>query len=277
MTPPVRAGRESARKKRAQNLKPRTGQRHADAKEVTGDIAGDHHDCRESAPTAGDRGAGRAADREVMTVRDKESQRTGVLRLLLTPEQAAETLAIGRTTLYGLLSTGALPSVHIGGSRRIPYQAIRDVHVGRREIDARLLSYNQSDAHATVWKPGCFAASLAKRLPPVLCDHRHDRPIGKVTSYRDRNDGLDITVRMADFDAVPDAKMVYNLAEDGVVEGVSGSAGRRWRRSRSASAAPTVTCRPGTWCTARISGRRRPHRVPRCPDAGCWRCGRWPR
>lgn len=45
--------------------------------------------------------------------------------LLLTPQQAAELLAIGRTTLYGLLKAGLIASVHIGGSRRIPYEAIR--------------------------------------------------------------------------------------------------------------------------------------------------------
>jgi excisionase family DNA binding protein len=45
--------------------------------------------------------------------------------LLLTPKQAAQTLAVGRTTLYGLLSTGVLASVRIGGCRRIPYASVR--------------------------------------------------------------------------------------------------------------------------------------------------------
>lgn len=41
-------------------------------------------------------------------------------RLLLSPEEAAEVLSIGRTRLYHLLATGALRSVQIGRSRRIP-------------------------------------------------------------------------------------------------------------------------------------------------------------
>jgi excisionase family DNA binding protein len=121
MTRPVRAVR-SAQENRAQNRKPRTRQGHSDTDEVTGEVAGDR---RDSAPTLGDRRAGRPVSTGAVTVGDDESQEAGVERLLLTPEQAAEALAIGRTTLYRLLSSGALPSVHIGGSRRIAYQSIR--------------------------------------------------------------------------------------------------------------------------------------------------------
>ena len=41
--------------------------------------------------------------------------------LLLTPEQAAELLHVGRTTLYGLLRDGALRAVHIGRLCRVPH------------------------------------------------------------------------------------------------------------------------------------------------------------
>jgi excisionase family DNA binding protein len=41
-------------------------------------------------------------------------------RLLLTPEEAAEVLRIGRTTVYALMKSGDLRSVHIGRSCRIP-------------------------------------------------------------------------------------------------------------------------------------------------------------
>lgn len=40
-------------------------------------------------------------------------------KLLLTPEDAALVLSIGRSKLYELLATGALCSVRIGASRRI--------------------------------------------------------------------------------------------------------------------------------------------------------------
>lgn len=40
--------------------------------------------------------------------------------LLLTPEEAAKVLRIGRTTVYALMKAGALRPVHIGRSCRLP-------------------------------------------------------------------------------------------------------------------------------------------------------------
>ena len=45
-------------------------------------------------------------------------------QLLLTPEHAAQLLAVGRTKLYDLLRTGALESVRIDAARRIPATAL---------------------------------------------------------------------------------------------------------------------------------------------------------
>jgi len=45
-------------------------------------------------------------------------------KLLLTPEEAATLLGIGRTKLYRLLATGDLPSVRIDGSRRVTATAL---------------------------------------------------------------------------------------------------------------------------------------------------------
>lgn len=60
-------------------------------------------------------------------------------KILLTPEAAAEVLSIGRSKLYELLATGALESVTIGASRRVPRDALdefvarlRRDHGGRR-------------------------------------------------------------------------------------------------------------------------------------------------
>jgi excisionase family DNA binding protein len=47
-----------------------------------------------------------------------------VERILLTVEEAAERLSIGRTKVYELLATGALESVTIGRCRRIPVRAL---------------------------------------------------------------------------------------------------------------------------------------------------------
>jgi len=45
-------------------------------------------------------------------------------KMLLTPEEAAQTLSIGRSKVYELLRAGALASVRIGASRRIPVEAV---------------------------------------------------------------------------------------------------------------------------------------------------------
>ena len=68
-------------------------------------------------------------DRESGTKPDAELApgRAGPLslpKLLLTPEEAAHVLGIGRTKLYQLLADGQLPSVRIGGSRRVSTEAL---------------------------------------------------------------------------------------------------------------------------------------------------------
>jgi len=44
--------------------------------------------------------------------------------LLLTVEQAAERLQLGRTTLYALIGAGEIESVTVGRLRRIPAEAL---------------------------------------------------------------------------------------------------------------------------------------------------------
>lgn len=46
------------------------------------------------------------------------------MALLLTPEEAARQLSIGRTKVFALMESGALRSVKIGRSRRIPAEAL---------------------------------------------------------------------------------------------------------------------------------------------------------
>lgn len=47
-------------------------------------------------------------------------------QLLLTPEAAADRLAIGRSQMYELLRSGAVGSVKIGRLRRIPAVALEE-------------------------------------------------------------------------------------------------------------------------------------------------------
>lgn len=51
-------------------------------------------------------------------------------RLMLTVEQAAEALGIGRTTMFALIKAGEIQAVRIGRLRRVPADAI-EAHVQR--------------------------------------------------------------------------------------------------------------------------------------------------
>ncbi|GAB2915531.1 excisionase family DNA-binding protein [Streptomyces mayteni] len=46
--------------------------------------------------------------------------------LLLTVEEAARRLSIGRTTCFALIGSGELESVPVGRLRRVPADAVRD-------------------------------------------------------------------------------------------------------------------------------------------------------
>jgi len=46
-------------------------------------------------------------------------------KLLISVEEAAELLGVGRSTVYDLMRTRALPSVRIGRCRRVPVDGLR--------------------------------------------------------------------------------------------------------------------------------------------------------
>ncbi len=48
----------------------------------------------------------------------------GTPRVMLTPEQAAAALNIGRTILFALIKSGELRSLRIGRARRIPLDEV---------------------------------------------------------------------------------------------------------------------------------------------------------
>ncbi len=56
-------------------------------------------------------------------------------RLLLRPIEAAEAIGIGRSKVYELLASGELPSIRIGGSVRVPVDALR-AWIDRQLADA---------------------------------------------------------------------------------------------------------------------------------------------
>jgi excisionase family DNA binding protein len=66
------------------------------------------------------------------------------MKLLYTTNEAAEALAISRTTLYALLRTGTLRSVRIGTARRIPASALTELlgDLDHQEPDGQTASSN---------------------------------------------------------------------------------------------------------------------------------------
>lgn len=60
----------------------------------------------------------------VATSDPMEVETRRVERLLLTPGEAAQLLGIGKTKVFELIRTGAVPSLRIGRARRIPRPAI---------------------------------------------------------------------------------------------------------------------------------------------------------
>ena len=56
------------------------------------------------------------------------------LAVLLTVEEAAERLRIGRTSMYRLVSTGAIETVTVGRLRRVPLECLAD-YMARLRLD----------------------------------------------------------------------------------------------------------------------------------------------
>jgi excisionase family DNA binding protein len=59
-----------------------------------------------------------------------EDTRGTASKILLTVEEAAERLTIGRTSMFALIKSGAIASVRVGRLRRIPVIAL-DTYAAR--------------------------------------------------------------------------------------------------------------------------------------------------
>ena len=61
----------------------------------------------------------------------RRAGRPSAVRLLLTPTEAAEQLAVCRTKVYELMAAGILRSIQIGRLRRVPVEALHEfIEVG---------------------------------------------------------------------------------------------------------------------------------------------------
>ena len=61
------------------------------------------------------------------------------LGVLFTVEEAAQRLRIGRTSMYRLVSTGAIETVTVGRLRRVPEECLAE-YVTRLRQDARCMA-----------------------------------------------------------------------------------------------------------------------------------------
>jgi excisionase family DNA binding protein len=71
-----------------------------------------------------------------MTSQDTTPPR-GTPRVMLTPEQAAAALCVGRTTIFALMKSGELRSLLIGRLRRIPLDEV-EAYVSRLKTEQHL-------------------------------------------------------------------------------------------------------------------------------------------
>ncbi len=76
------------------------------------------------------RGHGRVEPRDVidLTVRTDD-------RLLLTVEEAADRLGIGRSLMYELIGQGQISSIRVGRLRRVPVESLTDYVAAMRRQD----------------------------------------------------------------------------------------------------------------------------------------------
>jgi excisionase family DNA binding protein len=65
-------------------------------------------------------------DRDLLDSRKLGAGRRGIEALLLTPEDAAAVLGVGRVTVYELIRLRVLPSVKIGRCRRVAMKSLRE-------------------------------------------------------------------------------------------------------------------------------------------------------
>ena len=88
-----------------------------------------------------------------------------------------------------------------------------------RMFSATVCRYNVTDQHRTKWSPGVFTDSLRSKLPKAVWSHDWNpahRP--SWSSYEDSPEKLDVNVKLADFDAVKDARMAHSLLKDEMID-----------------------------------------------------------
>lgn len=90
-----------------------------------------------------------------------------------------------------------------------------------RTFEALAVAYNVVDDYGTRFVKGWASEGLAQRLPVIAWSHNWSEPIGRVTAYREADEGLYITGRFSDPEAVPRARQAAAQLRDGDLTDVS--------------------------------------------------------
>jgi excisionase family DNA binding protein len=116
--------------------------------------------------------------------------------LLLTPEEAAKLLRVGRTTVYALMKSGDLHPIHIGRSCRLS-RAELERYVRRLEAPAPVPSRSSARKRTTTDQGSLFELRSTSVEDPARVDSRPETPPETSTLVpvhlqrrRRRDDGL---------------------------------------------------------------------------------------
>lgn len=103
--------------------------------------------------------------------------------------------------------------------RQVELRIGADAGLAPGQFIARVMRYNTLDDYRTLFRPGCFDASLTRGLPKICWDHNWAEPLGRYTQIV-RNDAevLDLLGVFDDFDAVPQARRAHAQLLSGTID-----------------------------------------------------------
>jgi len=109
----------------------------------------------------------------------------------------------------------------MSGKREHRAARVTEVDGEGRTFTARAVTYDVVDDYGSVFVRGVFNESLSKRLPVIAWAHDWSEPIGRATDWEERDDGLYLTGKLSDPDAVPRARQTMAQLADGTITDVS--------------------------------------------------------
>ena len=97
--------------------------------------------------------------------------------LLLTPEEAARVLRVGRTTIYGLIKAGELRSLHIGAAVAWPVPSSSATSIASKLLlHHHRLGAGAEAAELPRTRGGCSTLSTRRRMASDLWTSRAWQP-----------------------------------------------------------------------------------------------------